>query len=104
VEACPYRARTPVKENRTLYADEKTVFEKPVPKLIEKGVASKCNLCFHRVDQGKVPACVEVCPTECRVFGDLEDNESKVFELLGSGRVFQLMPEKGTDPAVYYIR
>jgi Fe-S-cluster-containing dehydrogenase component len=104
VEACPYRARTPVKDNRTLYDDGVTIFQKPVAKPIEKGVASKCNFCFHRIDEGKVPACVEVCPTECRIFGDLEDRESKVFELLGSGKAFQLMPEKGTDPAVYYIR
>jgi Fe-S-cluster-containing dehydrogenase component len=103
-EACPYRARTFVKDNRTLYHNGVTVFQKPVAKPIEKGVASKCNFCFHRIDGGKVPACVEVCPTECRVFGDLEDKESKVFELLGSGKAFQLMPQKGTDPAVYYIR
>lgn len=102
-EACPYRARTFVKDERTFYADGKTVFIKPVEKPILRGVSSKCNFCFHRIDKGKVPACVEVCPTECRIFGDLDDKESKVFNLLGSGNLVQLLPEKGTNPSVYYI-
>ncbi len=104
VEACPYRARTSVKDDRTLYGDGKTVFEKPVARPIKKGVASKCNFCFHRIDEGRVPACVEVCPTECRTFGDLEDKESTVFELVNSGKAFKLLPERGTDPSVYYMR
>jgi len=103
-EACPYRARTRVEDNRTLYDDGVTVFEKPVAKPIERGASSKCNFCFHRVDVGRDPACVEVCPTECRIFGDLDDKETKVFELVNSGRAFQLLPEKGTDPSVYYMR
>jgi len=29
-----------------------------------KGVTSKCHLCAHRVDAGRLPACVAACPTE----------------------------------------
>jgi Fe-S-cluster-containing dehydrogenase component len=29
-----------------------------------KGVISKCHLCVHRVDEGRLPACVVACPTE----------------------------------------
>jgi Fe-S-cluster-containing dehydrogenase component len=29
-----------------------------------KGVMSKCHLCAHRVDTGRLPACVAACPTE----------------------------------------
>ena len=37
----------------------------------EKGVAQKCNLCHHRVDQGLVPACADnVCLAHCIHFGD----------------------------------
>ena len=37
------------------------------------GVARKCNLCHHRVDQGLVPACADnVCPAHCIYFGDPE--------------------------------
>jgi formate dehydrogenase iron-sulfur subunit len=34
---------------------------------------TKCDLCRDRVLAGEQPACVEVCPTEARVFGPLED-------------------------------
>ncbi|MBC8418320.1 MAG: 4Fe-4S dicluster domain-containing protein [Pseudomonadota bacterium] len=36
-----------------------------------KGVAQKCNLCHHRVDQGLIPACADnVCLAHCIYFGD----------------------------------
>ena len=31
---------------------------------VAKGVMSKCHLCAHRVDAGRLPACVAACPTE----------------------------------------
>ena len=33
-----------------------------------KGVMSKCHLCAHRVDAGRLPACVAACPTEALRF------------------------------------
>ncbi|HMN49378.1 MAG TPA: 4Fe-4S dicluster domain-containing protein [Ignavibacteriaceae bacterium] len=32
----------------------------------------KCNLCYDRVKDGKLPACVEACPTEATLFGDMD--------------------------------
>jgi Fe-S-cluster-containing dehydrogenase component len=29
----------------------------------------KCNMCWQRLEQGKIPACVEACPTEALIFG-----------------------------------
>lgn len=37
--------------------------------------AEKCNLCFERVDAGKLPACVQSCPTGALQFVDLETFE-----------------------------
>ena len=31
----------------------------------EKGFAEKCHLCYHRIDRGEKPACVDVCPGRC---------------------------------------
>ena len=42
----------------------------------EKGVAWKCNLCYHRVDKGLLPACADnVCLAHCIYFGDREEME-----------------------------
>ncbi|MEN6475704.1 MAG: 4Fe-4S dicluster domain-containing protein [Syntrophaceae bacterium] len=30
----------------------------------------KCSMCSHRINEGKVPACVEVCPTGALQFGE----------------------------------
>jgi formate dehydrogenase iron-sulfur subunit len=34
----------------------------------------KCNMCYERVlKEGKVPACVEACPTKATIFGDRDE-------------------------------
>jgi Fe-S-cluster-containing dehydrogenase component len=32
----------------------------------DKAIAQKCNLCYHRVDRGLLPACADnICPAHC---------------------------------------
>ncbi len=33
----------------------------------------KCNMCFGRISEGKIPACVENCPAEALVYGKRRD-------------------------------
>jgi Fe-S-cluster-containing dehydrogenase component/formate-dependent nitrite reductase membrane component NrfD len=65
--------------------------------------AEKCNFCANRVENQLLPACVSVCPTECRIFGDLEDASSELYRIVHGISVTTRKPEKGTIPHVYYI-
>lgn len=75
-----------------------------LPDIRPKGVVEKCTFCDHRVSRDKLPRCVEACPADARVFGDLDDPKSEVNQLLGKFRPFRLKEAVGTEPAVYYIR
>lgn len=68
------------------------------------GVVEKCTFCDHRVKKGLLPYCVEKCPAKARIFGDLNDPNSKVNYLLGKYKPYRLKEHLGTEPKVYYIR
>jgi formate dehydrogenase iron-sulfur subunit len=34
---------------------------------------SKCDFCFDRTKEGKLPACVEVCPVEAMIYGPINE-------------------------------
>ena len=72
--------------------------------LRDKGVVEKCTLCDHRVKKGELPYCVEACPTDARIMGDLNDPNSEVSQLLGKYRPFRLKEHLGTEPKVFYVR
>lgn len=83
IQACPYGCR----------------FLSPVTK-----TAEKCTLCYHRITRGLLPACVEVCPTQARIFGDLmnpvKDDPLQAF--VQQNKVNTLKPHLGTNPRVLY--
>ncbi len=83
------------------------------------GVMEKCTFCIQRIqdaqDQAKdearpvkdgeiQPACAQSCPTQAIVFGDLDDPQSRVSQLAGSGRAFRVMEDLGTKPSVVYLK
>ena len=63
----------------------------------------KCTFCAHRVDIGRLPACVETCPTKVRVFGDINDPESEVAHLLAKYPSRVLKAAQGTKPHLFYL-
>ena len=67
------------------------------------GYVDKCTFCLHRVQEGKDPACVEVCPTFCMTFGDLNDPDSEVSMLLRTRKYKVNHPETGCEPNVYFL-
>ncbi len=82
VQACPYGAR---------YINPETK------------KADKCTWCYHRVKAGKLPACVTVCPTRTRLFGDLKDPESEVTRIFEENKWLVLKPAMHTDPVCFYV-
>jgi Fe-S-cluster-containing dehydrogenase component/formate-dependent nitrite reductase membrane component NrfD len=82
MQACPYDA---------LYIDPDT------------HTAAKCNYCAHRVDVGREPACVSVCPEHAIIAGDMENPKTEISQLLARQQVKVRKPEKGTNPNLFYI-
>jgi molybdopterin-containing oxidoreductase family iron-sulfur binding subunit len=68
------------------------------------GNARKCHFCKHRLAEGMLPACVTTCIGRATFFGNSNDPDSLISELLADPRVFVLKPELTTKPAVYYLK
>jgi len=81
VQACPYGAR----------------FINPLT-----STAEKCTFCYQRIVRGMVPACVEVCPTQARIFGEIKKKASPLVRFLRMHHIGVLKPNLNTEPKVYY--
>jgi Fe-S-cluster-containing dehydrogenase component len=69
----------------------------------EKQLPQKCTFCVQRLEEGKVPKCVQVCPSDALVFGDLDDPKSDVSKIVASKKTEVLNPGRKTRPRVYYV-
>ena len=103
--ACPYESRQFLWEIKNYFLGSlPTPYEKIKQKGFEKGTVVKCNFCLHRLEDGRLPACVTTCPSEARTFGDLDDPESAVSKLIVLHRGTPFRAELGTEPSVYYTK
>jgi hypothetical protein len=57
----------------------------------------------HRLDRGLLPACVTSGVARARIFGDLNDPDSEVAQLLAQYPTERLDISLGTSPQVFYI-
>jgi len=115
VMACPYDARSIVHEARYAYGEEPIASEAARFDPARLGVATKCTFCRDRIDQAAVtgqvpgvdpevtPACVNACISGAMHFGNVEDPNSNVSQLLAHSEHFRMHEELGTEPAVHYI-
>jgi molybdopterin-containing oxidoreductase family iron-sulfur binding subunit len=116
--ACPYKTRT--------YNWFQPEFPEPLTEQLNpdvtvrtRGIMEKCTFCVQRVRrveidaqaEGRIPAdgeiqpaCVQTCPTDALIFGNLNDPDSRVSQLARSRRSFHLLPELGTGPGVIYLK
>jgi molybdopterin-containing oxidoreductase family iron-sulfur binding subunit len=91
--ACPYKARSFVHE-------EVTGQNPDVPR--GKGTVEGCNLCVKRVDAGRLPACVESCPSGALLFGDLNDPASAIATRLREHGGAQIRADLRLNTSVRY--
>ncbi len=117
IAACPYNARTsdfgefygdgtPAimdYETRPTYEYSKKWKRVPHKDKSPVGNARKCHFCLHRIRDRILPACVTTCLGGATSFGDLNNPNSLVHELAGSGRVMRLKEYLNTKPAVFYL-
>jgi phenylacetyl-CoA:acceptor oxidoreductase subunit 1 len=112
--ACPYQARTKTMRASFAYgtASEHETQRQDDSRL---AVATKCTFCVERIDDGlakgltpgtdpeATPACVNACISEALAFGDLDDPDSKVSQLVAANAHFRMHEELGTGPGFYYL-
>jgi Fe-S-cluster-containing dehydrogenase component len=84
MNACPYDAR---------YIDDRT------------NTVDKCNFCADtRIVRGELTtACQATCPTKVRIFGDLDDPNSEISQVLRTREHFSLKAHVGTKPKLFYL-
>ncbi|NQT92187.1 MAG: 4Fe-4S dicluster domain-containing protein [Lentisphaerae bacterium] len=100
VEDCPYKARY-LNTGQPAGADPAEVgLDIENPK-----AAGKCDFCVHRLEKGVVPACVNTCPPEARLMGNLNDPDSEISKRIAEAgdAVSVLWEGVGTEPTVFYI-
>lgn len=112
--ACPYQARTIVHDQSWYYGRE-TTQEKKVEHPERIGVVQKCTFCVEKIDESYeentvpginldyTPACAASCIAQALVFGDFNDADSKVSQLLVDKPSFQMQAQLGNDPQIKYL-
>jgi Fe-S-cluster-containing dehydrogenase component len=102
--ACPYDARRFNWTKPEIPKEEINPVQSYLSNRIRpQGVMEKCTFCLHRTREGRLPACLEACPTGARVFGNLLDPDSEIRWVLKNKRVFVLKEELGTRPRFFYF-
>jgi tetrathionate reductase subunit B len=81
IQACPYGAR---------FLDPRT------------HTAGKCTFCYHRITKGLLPACVEICPTQARIFGELDKLSTPLNRMMRQSNIQVLKAHMNTEPKVFY--
>ncbi len=116
ITACPYGSRFLDYGDEYQITDEvpnsynlsSVEYKKGLPaKGATKGVVRKCTFCIHlqneRGEYTDLPACVKTCVGKALYFGDLNDPQDHLNELLKGRAAIRLKEELGNEPNVYYL-
>jgi len=116
IVACPYQARFKVSDPAPAYGTGGRMRHETAREMPERlDVAQKCTFCIDRIEDGlahglvpghdveATPACVNSCIADALVFGDLDDPESRVSQLLRSHESFEMHEDLGIGPNFKYL-
>ncbi|HEX6851909.1 MAG TPA: TAT-variant-translocated molybdopterin oxidoreductase [Candidatus Polarisedimenticolaceae bacterium] len=116
---CPYKVRrfNYFNNHKHPNAIESMVYN-PEVTVRSRGVMEKCTFCIQRIEGAKirakndqrrvqdgeiVTACQQACPTQAIVFGDLNDEGSRVAAAFGDKRSYGVLEEINTKPRLKYM-
>jgi molybdopterin-containing oxidoreductase family iron-sulfur binding subunit len=116
---CPYKVR---RFNWFAYAHDDQLLNlalNPDVTVRSRGVMEKCTFCVQRIQEAKIDArrrgepvkdgevqtaCQQSCPAQAIVFGDLNDQKSRVARLRDDPRHYHTLEELNIGPAVGYLK
>jgi molybdopterin-containing oxidoreductase family iron-sulfur binding subunit len=116
---CPYKVR---RFNFLLYQDWDTptfkLMRNPEVTVRSRGIMEKCTYCVQRIERVRIDArnqgrpirdgeiktaCQQACPGEAIVFGDVNDQQSRLSMLKAEPRNYALLAELNTRPRTTYL-
>ncbi len=116
---CPYKVR---RFNFLLYQDWNTpqykLMRNPEVSVRSRGVMEKCTYCTQRIASARIEAekdgrkvrdgeiltaCQSACPADAIIFGDLNDENSRVAKSKKDHRNYNLLNELNTQPRTTYL-
>jgi molybdopterin-containing oxidoreductase family iron-sulfur binding subunit len=115
---CPYKVR------RFNWFEYSNIKEKSLRLVLNpdvtvrsKGVMEKCTFCIQRIRDGKErakalgikvqdgdieTACMQTCPTDAIIFGDLNDPKSRVTQMTKNARAYHVLADLNTHSRIAY--
>jgi Fe-S-cluster-containing dehydrogenase component len=126
INNCPYKVRRFNWFNYTRSDDYNSYMNDDTGRMVlnpdvtvrERGIVEKCSFCIQRIQEAKIkakaenrvlrenevlPACVQTCPSQAIVFGNIADKNSRVAKLFSDKRNYHLLEELHTLPSVGYL-